>query len=114
MRWKDWDDKGQMPQQDLGIDIVVKRRDGKFIAVQCKTRSEQHDLEKKEIEPVIALSTADSRFEKALVYHTGRGLTGPAKKLADQHGEFFAAINRTRLTRPCDQYERHPSPVSDR
>lgn len=105
VRWKDWDDKGLMPQQDLGIDIVVKRRDGKFIAVQCKTRSEQHDLEKKEIEPVIALSTADSRFEKALVYHTGRGLTGPAKKLAYQHGEFFAAINRTRLTRPCDQYD---------
>ena len=37
VRWKDWDDKGRMPEQDLGIDIVVKRRDGKFVAVQCKT-----------------------------------------------------------------------------
>ena len=100
--WEQWDGRGDFPKRDIGCDIVVKKRDGSFVAVQCKARSENQSLLKDDMDNVLAVASADKRFVKALVYHTGSGLSSPAKDLAKAHGDFFAATNRTKFSRQSD------------
>ena len=48
--YSDWAAEHGKDRRDTGIDIVAKRRHGKFCAIQCKFYSEGHKVSKKDIE----------------------------------------------------------------
>ena len=46
-RWKDWPLRRG---RDIGVDIVARRTDGEYIAIQCKCYDESHAVGKEQIE----------------------------------------------------------------
>ena len=75
--WKEWSDRPPYyPQTDIGIDVVGRRKDGKLIAIQCKSRrldneGQGHSVTKKELDTFLSASSAPLWEERWLVVGDG-------------------------------------------
>ena len=87
--WEKWPDKQKHYQEktpDVGIDVVAKRKsDGKFIAIQCKSRKLDEDgqginIGKKEIDSFLATSALPLWVERWLVVNGDVNLGSNARK----------------------------------
>ena len=86
--WKDWPDrqKHYPNTSDIGIDVVARRYDdGKFIAIQCKSRKLDSkgygsDISKKEFDSFLATSSDELWTERWLVVNGAVNLSGNAGK----------------------------------
>ena len=54
--YSEWANLQRKDQRDTGIDIVAKRRNGKFCAIQCKFYKEGHQIKRSEIDSFITAS----------------------------------------------------------
>ena len=53
VRWADWDEREELTGldgRDIGIDLVARRTNGDWVAIQCKCYEEKHRLGKGEID----------------------------------------------------------------
>ncbi len=90
--WKNWPDRqAHYPNTpDIGIDVVAERAsDGRFIAVQCKSRRlDAHgrgaDITKTEFDSFLAASADELWAERWLVVNGSTRLTGNAGKTVGQ------------------------------
>ncbi len=61
-RWADWPEREQLTGldgKDIGIDLVVRRKNGEWGAVQCKCYDKKYKVEKKDIDSFLAVSGRD-------------------------------------------------------
>ena len=52
-RWSEWPEREELTERDgrdIGIDLVARRTDGTWVAIQCKCYDERHTLPKGEID----------------------------------------------------------------
>ena len=91
--WKEWPDRQATPYADapdIGIDVVARRgSDGKFIAIQCKSRKldgrgHGADITKKEFDSFLAVSADETWAERWLVVNGAIRLSGNAGKTVGQ------------------------------
>ena len=86
--WKDWPDRQKHYKNtpDIGIDVVAERRsDGKFIAIQCKSRKLNSDgrgsnINKRDFDSFLATSTDELWAERWLVVNGAVHLSKNAEK----------------------------------
>lgn len=67
--YSDWAAEQGKDRRDTGIDIVAKRRNGKFSAIQCKFYSEGHRVSKRDIDSFFTAS-GKRDFDQRIVVDT--------------------------------------------
>ncbi|MYE38399.1 MAG: hypothetical protein F4X82_02700 [Candidatus Spechtbacteria bacterium SB0662_bin_43] len=68
--WKEREEKTGLGPQDIGIDLIAKRNDGKYIAIQCKCFTEEHTVSKSVIDSFLSVSQMPDVFVQRWVVTT--------------------------------------------
>ena len=68
--WGDWARRRDVPQTDVGIDLVCTRHDGGLVAVQCKLFDPDRRILKSDIDSFISASSKDEFAERVIVETT--------------------------------------------
>lgn len=61
-RWADWPERENLTGldgKDIGIDLVGRLKSGEWVAIQCKCYTQDHRVEKKDIDSFLAVSGRD-------------------------------------------------------
>ncbi len=103
--WDEWPDREKhfpkTTRQDVGIDAVARRRsDGKFIAIQCKSRRLDDEgrgdsIKSNEIAKFAAASASDLWAERWVVTNGDNPLASGAKQSASMHAKPLKPVNIT-------------------
>ena len=117
-----WDDWPLRQGPDTGIDIVAKKTDGSYCAIQCKFYGSSTHLDKASINSFLAESSQKQFTERILVY-TGSSLGPHLKKIIDNAHPAckvidFGELANDRCIRWSDhpeelRYEAHPHRLRD-
>ncbi len=101
--WAEWPERQSVfpdsTGQDIGIDCVaVRRSDGEYIAIQCKSRQlDEHgrgsDIAKAEIDSFASVSVAPEWAERWIVTNGDNRLGGNAPQVAAMHGKPIKLVN---------------------
>lgn len=84
--WKEWPDlsRYQFSQQDTGIDLVAKERDGGWCAIQCKCFDPHYNVQKSDIDSFFTLSGKKPFTARLIVSTTDKWSIHAEEALADQ------------------------------
>ncbi len=84
--WKEWPElsRYQFSQQDTGIDLVAKERDGGFCAIQCKCFDPHYNVQKSDIDSFFTLSGKKPFTTRLIVSTTDKWSHHAEEALADQ------------------------------
>jgi predicted helicase len=84
--WKEWPDlsRFQFSQQDTGIDLVAKERNGGWCAIQCKCFDPHYNLQKSDIDSFFTLSGKKPFTARLIVSTTDKWSIHAEDALADQ------------------------------
>ena len=103
--WDEWPDRERhfpnTTKLDVGIDAVaVRRNDGQYIAIQCKSRQLDHDgrgdsIKSNEIAKFAAASGSDFWAERWVVTNGDNPLASGAAQAASMHGRPLKLVNIT-------------------
>ena len=127
--WDEWPDRQKYfpntTKLDVGIDAVATRRnDGKYIAVQCKSRKLSDEgrgesIKKDEIDKFSAASASDFWAERWIVTNGDNPLASGAVQSASMHAKPLKLVNITndlhqqRLANAASEESEHGQPSSD-
>lgn len=84
--WKEWPElsRYQFSQQDTGIDLVAKERDGGWCAIQCKCFDPHYNVQKSDIDSFFTLSGKKPFTARLIVSTTDKWSVHAEEALADQ------------------------------
>lgn len=84
--WKEWPElfRYQLSQQDTGIDLVAKERDGGWCAIQCKCFDPHYNVQKADIDSFFTLSGKMPFTARLIVSTTDKWSVHAEEALADQ------------------------------
>ena len=84
--WKEWPElsRHQFSQQDTGIDLVAKERDGGWCAIQCKCFDPHYNVQKSDIDSFFTLSGKKPFTARLIVSTTDKWSVHAEEALADQ------------------------------
>ncbi|MHB1756822.1 MAG: DEAD/DEAH box helicase [Leptospirillum sp.] len=84
--WKEWPElsRYQFSQQDTGIDLIAKERDGGWCAVQCKCFDPHYNLQKSDIDSFFTLSGKKPFTARLIVSTTDKWSVHAEDALSDQ------------------------------
>ena len=71
--WADWEQREELTGldgQDIGIDLIAKRNDDKWISIQCKCFQEDNHVYKKDIDSFLAVSQMPEIFTQRWIITT--------------------------------------------
>jgi len=101
--WNEWPDRKscfpQTTKQDIGIDIVARRRsDKQFVAIQCKSRKLYGEgrgspINKREVEAFAAISAVRLWAERWIVTNGNIPLTKTAEQLVSTQDKPIISVN---------------------
>jgi len=84
--WKEWPDlsRFQFSQQDTGIDLVARERDGGYCAIQCKCFDPHYNVQKADIDSFFTLSGKKPFTARLIVSTTDKWSVHAEDALSDQ------------------------------
>ena len=84
--WKEWPDlsRFQFSQQNTGIDLVARERDGGWCAIQCKCFDPHYNVQKSDVDSFFTLSGKKPFTTRLIVSTTDKWSHQAAEALADQ------------------------------
>ena len=101
--WKDFPFRAELGGKDLGIDLVVKTRDGDFWAAQCKFYAESTAISKAAVDSFISNSArtfnGDKKFSRRLWISTSDNFTDNAREMLKNQSPAVEFINLATLRR---------------
>ena len=116
--WANWPDRTRVfpksTEQDIGIDLIALRRsDGGYVAIQCKSRAVKEDgtstpIQMEEVAKFDSASQNEHFVERWLVSNTGATLTSNAiqsMSMADE-GRKLRQVNITEALRKQDEADK--------
>ena len=101
--WSDWPQRQKatnLDGRDIGIDLVARRKDGQYVAIQCKFFNEDHRVAKRDIDSFLAMSQRPGVFVQRWIV-TVSGLTDNAR---NQIVGLEPAVRHIDLTRHADEF----------
>ena len=84
--WKEWPElsRYQFSQQDTGIDLIAKERDGGWCAIQCKCFDPHYNVQKADIDSFFTLSGKKPFTARLIVSTTDKWSVHAEDALSDQ------------------------------
>ena len=91
--WQQWAElRTEFDGTDIGIDLVAKKHDGTFCAIQCKCYAEETRINKPHIDTFLSASASDI-FTSWIFVHTGGEIGVNAQRTIDPLGGDFRVIH---------------------
>ncbi len=100
--WIEWPERGEhfpgTTKQDIGIDVVAKRNDGRYVAIQCKSRQlDEHghgaDITNTEIAKFASASAGSFWAEHWIVTNGGNETSGNIRQVLSMHDKPIKMVN---------------------
>ncbi len=90
--WKEWAQlRAEFDGTDIGVDLVAKKRDGTYCAIQCKCYAEDTRVSKPHIDSFISASASEI-FTSRILVNTGGELGENALRTIEPLGDKFRII----------------------
>ena len=90
--WKEWAQlRSEFDSTDIGVDLVAKKHDGTYCAIQCKCYAEDTRISKPHIDSFISASASEI-FTSRILVNTGGELGENALRTIEPLGDKFRII----------------------